>query len=127
VLIGVLVLIVGIGIAGTVLFATNTLPPLRTAYHFTNDLDDGDVDSAYANLCARLKGPGGRGDFEDFANAIRRGLDHFTVNPLGVGRNGNRATVDFTAYHDNDRHTNLELVLVNEAGDWRVCDVRFRS
>ena len=126
VLIGVMALIVGIAIAGTVLFATNTLPPLRTAYHFTNDLADGDNPGAYANLCARLRGPGGRSDFDDFATAIRRDLDRFEVNPFGVGRNGNRATVDFTAHHDNGRHTNLELVLVHEAGDWRVCDVRFR-
>jgi len=126
VLIGVLALIVGIGAAGTVLFATNTLPPLRTAYDFTDDLEDGDVPGAYANLCERLKGSDGRSDFEDFAAEIRRGLVHFKVNPFGVDRNGNRASVDFTAVYTGDRRTDLELVLAHERDDWRVCDVRFR-
>jgi hypothetical protein len=127
VLIGVMVLIVGVGIAGTVLFATNTFPPLRTAYDFTDDLADGDLDAAYANLCTRLKGPGGRSDFDAFADEILSSLTSFTVNPFGVDRNGNRATVDFTAHYRGDRHTNFAFVLVHEDDDWRVCDVRFRA
>jgi hypothetical protein len=134
VLIGVLVLIAGIAISGTVLFATNTLPPLRTAYDFTDDLADGDVSGAYANLCARLRGPDGRSDFDEFAAAIRRNLDHFEVNPFGVSRNGDRASVDFTAHYRANghrfgapRHTDLALVLAHEDDDWRVCNVRFRG
>jgi hypothetical protein len=127
VLIGVLVLIAGIAIAGTVLFAHNTWPPYRAAHDFTSDLEDGDVSGAYANLCARLTGPGRRSDFEDFANQIRRGLDHMSMSVFQVDRNGDRATVDFTVVHDVDRHTDLSLVLVREDDDWRVCDVRFRG
>jgi len=48
------------------------------------------------------------------------------VNPFGVDRNGNRASVDFTAVYTGDRRTDLELVLAHERDDWRVCDVRFR-
>jgi len=127
VLIGVLVLMLGTAVAGAVLFVTNTLPPLRTAYDFTNDLEDGDVSGAYADLCARLKVPGGRSSFDDFATQVRRGLVNLSVNPFGVSRNGNRATVDVSAAHEGDRHTKLELFLVREHGDWRVCDLRFRG
>ena len=125
VLIGTMVLIVGIAIAGTVLFVDNTWPPLDTAYAFTNDLQDGDVDDAYANLCDRLRGPGGRGDFGDFADDFLDGLLTISVNPFGVDRDGDRASVDFTANYRGSRHVDLELTLVHERGDWRVCDVRY--
>jgi hypothetical protein len=127
VLVAVLVLVFGIAIAGTTLFFTNTFPPLRAAYDFTNDLENGDVDGAYSNLCADLRGAGGRSDFDAFADSILDGLVSFDVNPFGVDRDGDRATVDFSTVHRGNRRTSLELVVVNEADDWRVCDVRYRS
>jgi hypothetical protein len=125
VLVAALVLTIAIAVAGTVLFATNTWPPLNTAFDFTDDLEDGDVDGAYAQLCDRLRTPAGRDEFEDFANEFVDGLFTVSVNPFGVDRDGDRASVDFTANYRNNRHIDFELALVHERGDWRVCDVRF--
>jgi hypothetical protein len=125
VLVAALVLTLGIAVAGTVLFATNTWPPLSTAFDFTDDLEDGDVGGAYSQLCDRVRTPGGRDDFEAFADEFLDGLLSVTVNPLSVDRDGDRASVDFTANYRNYRHVDLELALVHERGDWRVCDVRF--
>jgi hypothetical protein len=125
VLVAVLVLTVAIAVAGTVLFVTNTWPPLSTAFDFTDDLEDGDVDGAYAQLCDRLRTPGGRDEFDAFADEFLDGLLTVTVNPLGVDRDGDRASVDFTANYRNNRHIDFALALVNERDDWRVCDVRF--
>jgi hypothetical protein len=125
VLVAALVLTVGIAVAGTVLFFTNTWPPYWAAEDFTHDLEDGDVGGAYAQLCDRLRDPAGRDDFDDFANEFLDGLLTVSVNPFGVDRDGDRASVDFTANYRNNRHVDLELALVNERGDWRVCDVRF--
>ena len=125
VLVAALVLTLGIAVAGTVLFATNTWPPLSTAFDFTNDLEDGDVDGAYAQLCDRLRTPAGRDDFDEFADEFLDGLVSVSVNPFGVDRDDDRASVDFTTSYRGDRHIDLELALVNERGDWRVCDVRF--
>jgi hypothetical protein len=125
VLVAALVLTVGIGVAGTVLFFTNTWPPFETASDFTGDLEDGDVNDAYAQLCSRLRGPEGRDSFEAFADDFLDGLLTISVNPFGVDRDGNRASVDFTANYRGNRHADLELALVHERGDWRVCDIRF--
>jgi hypothetical protein len=125
VLVGVMVLILGIAIAGTVLFVTNTWPPLETAFDFTDDLEDGDVGAAYAQLCDDLRTPGSRDDFDAFADRFLDGLLTVSVDPFSVDRNGDRASVDFAASYRNDRHVDLELALVHERGDWRVCDVRY--
>jgi hypothetical protein len=125
VLVAALVLTLGIAVAGTVLFATNTWPPLDTAFEFTDDLEDGDVNAASAQLCDGLQTPAGRDNFEEFADELLDGLLTLTVNPFGVDRNGDRASVDFTANYRGDRHADYELVLVRERGDWRVCNIRF--
>jgi hypothetical protein len=125
VLVAALVLTFGIAVAGTVLFFTNTWPPLETATDFTDDLEAGDVDDAYAHVCDRLRGPEGRDNFDAFADDFLDGLLTVTVNFLGVDRDGDHASVDFTANYRGSRHADLDLVLVHERGDWRVCDVRF--
>ena len=46
-----------------------------------------------------------------------------SVNPFGVDRNGDRATVDYTLSPDSDSGTGdtYELTLRKEGGDWRPC------
>jgi hypothetical protein len=124
-LVAALVLTVAIAIAGTTLFFTNTWPPFKAATDFTSDLEDGDVNGAYAQLCDPLRTPAGRDEFEDFANEFLDGLLTVSMNPFGVDRDGDRASVDFTANYRSDRHIDFELALVHERGDWRVCDLRF--
>jgi hypothetical protein len=124
-----IVVLVGIGViaaAGSVLFATNTLPPLRATWDFTNDIQDGHYDSAFAQVCDRLGAEGGRSEFEDFADLVNDNTRSVGVNIFSVNRNGDRATVKFTAHKPNERDVEVKLTLVHEDGDWKPCGARHR-
>jgi len=125
VLIAVLVGIGVIAVAGSVLFATNTLPPLRATWDFTNDIQDGHYDSAFAQVCDRLGAEDRRSEFEDFADLVNDNTRSVGVNIFSVNRNGNDATVRFTAHKPNERDLAVKLTLVHEDGDWRVCGARY--
>jgi hypothetical protein len=120
----VLVLALGLilvtAVAGSVLFATRTLPPLAATYDFTNDLSDGNTSSAFAQVCDRLRTPGARSGFDSFARRIAS-ADSVDVDILSVDRSGDHATVEFTAHYDNARSRTTTLKLVHEDGDWRPC------
>jgi len=125
VLVGVVVLIIGIAVAGTVLFVTNTLPPINAASDFTNDLEVGRFESAYARMCDELQAVIEPDDLDSLNDNHYR-VD-YVVNPLSVHRNGNRAHVDITAEGYGAPDLKYTLYLVHEDGDWRVCDVRYRD
>ena len=120
VLVGVLALIAVVGIVGTVLFGTRTWPPLSATYQFTGDLQDGDTSAAFSQVCDRLRTSSARTGFNGFARSIES-ADNIDVNILGVDRNGDAATVEFTASYDNERSRTTTLKLVYEDGDWRPC------
>lgn len=122
-LVGVLALIILIGGAGTVLFATRTWPPLSATYEFTDDISDGDVNEAFAQVCDRLRTEGSRDSFEQFARELGRARS-LDVNILSVDRSGDTATVDVTAHYRDDDALHFELKLVDEDGDWRPCGAR---
>jgi hypothetical protein len=126
VLIAVLVGIAVVGIAGSVLFATNTLPPLRATWDFTNDIQDGHYDSAFAQLCSPLRSEERRVDFENFADLVNDNTRSVGVNIFSVNRNGDHATVKFTAHKPNERDLEVKLTVVHEDGDWRPCGARYR-
>jgi hypothetical protein len=46
-----------------------------------------------------------------------------SVNPFGVDRDGDRATVDYTVSEErgSDSFDTYELTLRNEGGDWKPC------
>jgi hypothetical protein len=121
VLVLALVVILMIGTAGTTLFFTRTFPPLSATYDFTDDIRDGNIDSAYAQVCSRLQSTSSQRNFETFARRIQR-ADSLSVNLFSVDRNGNRASVDFsTTYGDSTGSVTTTLRLVHEDGDWRPC------
>jgi len=124
VLVGVLVVVVAIAIAGTTLFVTNTLPPLKATWHFTNDIQDGNYDSAFARVCDRLGGESRRSEFEHFADLVNDNTDSVGVNIFSVHRNGNRATVEFTAHEPDERDLKVKLLVVHEDGNWKPCGAR---
>lgn len=107
-------------VAGTVLFVTRTLPPLSATYDFTNDLNDGNTSSAFAQVCDKLRTPGARSGFNSFARGIAS-ADSVDVDILSVDRDGDVATVEFTTHYDNARSRKTKLKLVHEDGDWRPC------
>ena len=120
VLVLALVAIVAIGIAGTVLFVTRTLPPYQGAYDFLDDVNAGREQAAIAGLCAA-----GRDDpqaaFGELARRINTG-DTVTVNFLSVDRDGGRATVEYVV--DPPGTTvgrTYDLLVVEEDGDWKAC------
>jgi hypothetical protein len=54
------------------------------------------------------------------------GRDNVAVNPFGVDRDGDAATVDYTVSSDDtpdndDDSKTFELRVVNEDGDWKPC------
>jgi flagellar basal body-associated protein FliL len=121
VLVLALVVILVIATAGTTLFFTRTFPPLSATYDFTGDIRDGNVDSAYAQVCRRLQSDSAQQNFETFARRIQR-ADSLSVNLLSVDRNGDTASVDFdTTYRDGTDPVTTTLRLVHEDGDWRPC------
>ena len=121
VLVLALVVMLAIATAGTTLFFTRTFPPLSATYDFTDDIRDGNIDSAYAQVCSRLQSTTSQRNFETFARRIQRG-DSLSVNLFSVDRNGNRASVDFDAtYGDSSDAVTTTLRLVHEDGDWRPC------
>jgi hypothetical protein len=125
VLVGALVGILVIAIVGTALFVTNTLPPLEATWDFTNDIQDGHYNSAFAQQCDSVRSEGARTSFERFANLLNDNTDSLSVNILSVHRNGARATVEFTAHKPNERDIKVKLDLVHERGDWKPCGGKY--
>ena len=121
VLVAVFVVMIGIAVAGTVLFFTNTYPPLEATQDFTDDLEDGDLAGAYAQMCDAYHDLFGEDHFEGFAADVLDGLINIEVDPFGVDRDGSNATVDFTAHKRGDRSVGYRALLVQRGGDWRVC------
>jgi hypothetical protein len=123
----VLLLVVGFivaaGVAGTVLFATRTLPPYRAANDFIGNVVHDQPDAAAHNLCAA--------DATSPEAAIRRvrrvvgqhgTIRSMTVNPLGVDRSGDTAKVDFTVNYENGVSSRTySLAVITENGAWKAC------
>ena len=123
VLVGILALILVITLAGTTLFFTRTWPPLAATYDFTDDLRDGDVDAAFAQVCERLQTRSSRDGLETFARHVAA-ADSLGVNILSVDRHDNAASVDFTLHFgSDDENADLTLHLVHEDGDWKPCGI----
>ena len=58
----------------------------------------------------------------DFTNEFLDGLSTVSVNPFGVDRDGDRATVKVTIRRDLlDDDRTFRLYLVHEDGEWRPC------
>ena len=121
VIIGAIVLL---WVAGGALFATRTLPPYNAAHDFIDDLADGKANAAASQLC-----DADQGDPEAAISSVTRhfaGRDNVAVNPFGVDRDGDTATVDYTVSNDDtpdnadDRQT-FELRVIEEDGDWKPC------
>jgi hypothetical protein len=118
VLIGVLVLIFGCGVAGTVLFFNNTWPPLEAANDFANDVERGDIEGALGRGCDGFRTDTGR----NFIRFLRLDLDSIEVNPFGVDRDGDRATVKLTIRRNvSDDARTFRMLFVHEDGEWRPC------
>jgi hypothetical protein len=106
---------------GTALFVSNTLPPYDAAHDFVNDLADGRLSAAADQLC--------RVDQENPQRAISivtrhfPGNDRISVNPFGVDRDDDRATVDYTVTPTADKGAGatFKLTLRKENGDWKPC------
>jgi hypothetical protein len=117
----VLAVFLGSVILGTVLFVSSTLPPYDAANDFVNDLADGRYRAAASQLCAA-----DQGDSDRAISVVTRhfpGNDRVSVNPLGVDRDGDRATVDYTVSRErgSDSIDTYELALREEDGDWKPC------
>jgi len=113
-------LILVMAVAGTVLFVTRTLPPYNGARDFLNDVSHNRTGAANSRLCAADSGSP-----EAALQAVRQALaggKTFAVNPLGVDRSGNTATVDFTvSYRSGQSNQTFKLPLALEHGTWTAC------
>jgi hypothetical protein len=121
-LIVVLALIVAMGAAGTVLFATRTYPPYSEARDFLSDFGAGRNEATAARLCSADRGAPNR-----TIQLLRTVVDAadartLTANALGVDRTNNTARVDFTvSYNGGRKDRTFSLPLVEEHGHWKVC------
>ncbi len=118
IVIGVIVLL---WVAGGALFATRTLPPYNAAHDFIDDLADNRFQAAADQLC-----DADQDDPDVAVSSVTRhfaGRDNVAVNPFGVDRDGDSATVDYTVSNDDDRDSDEthELRVVEEDGDWKPC------
>lgn len=120
-LIAVLGVVLLSAVVGTVFFVSNTLPPYDAANDFVNDLADGRFRAAAAQLCSA-----DQRDSDSALSVVTRhfpGNDRISVNPFGVDRDGDRATVDYTVSRERGRDSvdTFELPLRHEDGDWKPC------
>jgi hypothetical protein len=119
-LLGALSLIVVMTIGGTVLFVTRTLPPYNGARDFLNDVSHDRTDAADNRLCAADSGSP-QAALQVVRQALTGGKT-FAVNPLGVDRSGDTATVDFTVtYRSGQSSQTFSLPLTYENGTWKAC------
>jgi hypothetical protein len=86
-----------------------------------NDLADQRYRAAASQLCTA-----DQSDTDRAISVVTRhfpGNDRVSVNPLGVDRDGDRATVDYTVSRDSgsDSVDTYELTLREEGGDWKPC------
>ena len=116
----VLALILATAVAGSVLFATQTWPPLSATYDFTDDLHHGRTDAAFAQVCDSLRTESTRVRFDAFARAMAN-ANSLSVDLLSVRRNGSRATVEYAVRYPSQRSNTVKLFLIEEHGDWRPC------
>jgi len=107
-------------IAGTVIFIDRTVPPYDAADTFLTDLADHHTEAARSQLCAA--------DREHAEAAVSEVTQHFfggrTVfaNPLGVDRDGDRATVEYSIdVRGTDHSRTYDLPMREERGTWRPC------
>lgn len=124
VLLSILGAMVVVAIAGVALFVTRTLPPYRGAHDFMEALVDGSRSEAVSRLCARDREDPDEAFQSVLRNIAGRGKVEVSVNPFGVSRDGDRATVDYTVSRDDDDFDDdetHELVVVEEDGDWKAC------
>jgi len=119
VLLTIVGLMIIVAVAGGVLFVTRTLPPYNGAHDFMEALVDGSRREAVSRLCARDREDPDQAFQTVLRNIAGRGEVEVTVNPFGVSRDGDRATVDYTVSSDDDE--THELVVVEEDGDWKAC------
>jgi hypothetical protein len=112
--------IVGIAIAGTVLFVDRTLPPYRGAYDFLDDVTANRERAAIGGLCAA-----DRSDPQAAFGELNRHIDigdSVTVNVFGVDRDGDRADVEILVDPPGaGTGRTFDLPVVEEGGDWKAC------
>ena len=72
-------------------------------------------------MCERLRGETGRSELERFADLVNDNTNRLDVNVLSVRRNGDRATVEFTAHKPGEPDLKVKVHLVHEQGDWKPC------
>jgi hypothetical protein len=112
--------IVAMTVAGTVLFITRTLPPYTAAHAFLEDVAHHRDASAARRLCGTDSSPdttiqGVRADLGNNINTI-------SVNPFGVDRSGDTATVDVSVSYYGGRSTrSFSVPVVDEHGHWKAC------
>ena len=82
-------------------------------------MNHNNVDAASGRLC-----DADRGDPQSAFDSVRgnfSGGKSFAVNPLGVDRSGNTATVDYTITDPSGTTHTFHLKVVDEGGTWKAC------
>ncbi len=100
-----------------------TVGPARDAADgYLDDLEAGNTDAAYSQLCAGYQDQYTRTEFADLVAGRPTPSGH-TINGVNVNTtNGvTRGTATVTLLFDDDSSETHVINLTREAGDWRVC------
>ena len=123
VLLIVLGLILAMGVIGTILFVSRTLPPYRAANDFIGDVVHDQPGDAAHNLCSADAGTP-----EAAIQHVRGVVNQYgtfrsmSVNPLGVDRTGDSAEVDVSITYENGKSSRTYPLTVRlENGSWKAC------
>jgi hypothetical protein len=116
----VLFFLAGIALAGATYFFRSVEPPIDAMNRFLRDVDHGQYDAAYDQLCRQEQAATARSDFPDAIAPFAGRMHNFNVysfDPFGDHRSVEYWITDA----DGDR-TSYTATIVREGGAWRVCD-----
>jgi hypothetical protein len=111
--------ILAMAIAGTVLFATRTVPPYNGADDFLSAVKRGDDTAAQNDLCSA-----DTGDSQHAIQIVRdtmSGASGVSANAFGVDRSDDTARVDFSVTSGSTTSQSYVLPMVKEGGSWKAC------
>jgi hypothetical protein len=127
-LVGAVVVIVGLAVASGTIWIQKVKPPIDAANDYLRDIERGDYEAAFDQLCAAEKVDGSPSSLgETVDELVFFTLSDYEVTPFDVHLDGNRARVEADLNPGIGRSDNdiVDIHLRKIDGEWRPCGGRF--